>query len=84
MPKKRFVAEATGHIVGQDDSGIVVDALNGRPGVRSKQYSEEGTSKTNNHKLLEEMADKTNRSARFQCAIAIVRWKDEKSHYRLL
>lgn len=59
-----------------DDSGLVVDALNGAPGVLSARYSGEGaTDASNNAKLLAELAsvpwDK--RTARFVCCVAFVR-----------
>lgn len=69
--KAQFVHPYTGGVVISDDSGLVVDALDGRPGVFSKRYSPEGTAESNNQKLLDEMKDKTERSARFQCVLAI-------------
>ncbi len=69
--KAQFVHPYTGGVVISDDSGLVVDALGGRPGVFSKRYSTEGTAASNNQKLLGEMKDKTERSARFQCVMAI-------------
>ncbi len=50
-----------------DDSGLCVDELNGAPGVFSARFSAEGTNETNRTKLLQEMANKKNRSARFEC-----------------
>lgn len=55
-----------------DDSGLLVDALDGRPGVYSARYaSENATYEENCDKLLKEMEHKIDRSASFQCAIAI-------------
>jgi XTP/dITP diphosphohydrolase len=55
-----------------DDSGLVVEALGGDPGVRSARYAGEGaTDDTNNHKLLKAMEDVSNRRAAFECVIAI-------------
>lgn len=48
-----------------DDSGIEVDALDGRPGVDSAHFD--------NHWLLEQMRGIENRTARFVCVIALVR-----------
>jgi XTP/dITP diphosphohydrolase len=66
--------EQTGHIALADDSGLEVDALDGRPGVYSARFAGENASDTeNNEKLLAELADVPEglRSARFRSAIAI-------------
>ena len=55
-----------------DDSGLLVDALNGLPGVHSRRFSTSGTDHDNNKKLLSMMADKVNRDARFECVIALI------------
>jgi XTP/dITP diphosphohydrolase len=55
-----------------DDSGLCVDALDGEPGVYSARYAgEKATDDDNCRKLLAKMANITNRTARFACAIAI-------------
>jgi len=59
-----------------DDSGLVVDALDGAPGVRSARYAGEPPDDArNNAKLLEELAGlpRERRSARFVCALALAR-----------
>ncbi|MEE2786793.1 MAG: non-canonical purine NTP pyrophosphatase [Myxococcota bacterium] len=60
----------TGVISLADDSGLEVQALGGRPGVRSKRYFP-GTDQDRYEHLLTEMADIHHREARFVCAIAI-------------
>jgi len=51
-----------------DDSGLCVDALDGRPGVYSARYSGPfADDDKNNAKLLQEMKDNENRAARFVC-----------------
>lgn len=58
-----------------DDSGLVVDALGGAPGVYSARYSGAGaTDLTNNAKLLDALRDtpESERSARFVCCAAFV------------
>jgi len=58
-----------------DDSGLVVKALNGAPGVFSARYSGvEGVEKDNANieKLLHELRDQKDREAYFACAIALV------------
>jgi XTP/dITP diphosphohydrolase len=73
--KKALVAaRATGVPVIADDSGLVVDALNGQPGVYSARYAGEGAGDTaNNAKLLGEMASISAkmRTAAFHCVIAL-------------
>ena len=55
-----------------DDSGLEVAALSGEPGVRSARYAGEPVDYgANNRKLLNAMAAKENRAARFRCAIAL-------------
>ncbi|MFA7435501.1 MAG: RdgB/HAM1 family non-canonical purine NTP pyrophosphatase [Bacilli bacterium] len=64
-----------------DDSGLVVEALNGNPGIRSARYSgENATYLSNNLKLLAELKDKTNRHAYF---ISVICFIDESGevHY---
>jgi XTP/dITP diphosphohydrolase len=57
-----------------DDSGLMVDALNGRPGIYSARYAgAEKSDEANIDKVLEELKDipKHLRSARFYCALAV-------------
>lgn len=56
-----------------DDSGLVVDALGGEPGIYSARYSGPGaTDESNNRLLLERLHGIKNRNARFVCVIALV------------
>lgn len=73
--KAREIAQATQMITLADDSGLEVDALGGRPGVRSARFAKEGaTDAENNAALLDMMQDVDDgqRSARFRCSIALV------------
>ncbi len=57
-----------------DDSGLIIDALNGAPGVYSARYAGESKSDdANMDKVLEELSniDEPDRTARFYCAIAL-------------
>jgi XTP/dITP diphosphohydrolase len=56
-----------------EDSGIEVDALNGKPGIFSARYCP-GSDKDRCHKLLDDLAGKPQkkRSARYVCAMALV------------
>lgn len=55
-----------------DDSGLVVDALDGAPGVYSARYAgEHGDDLQNNLLLLKNMENESNRKAKFVCAIAL-------------
>lgn len=73
--KAREVAEATQLVTIADDSGLVVDALGGRPGVRSARFARDGaTEEENNAALLSQLTDvaEPGRTARFRCVIAMV------------
>jgi len=55
-----------------DDSGLVVEALDGAPGVYSARYAgDKATDKDNVDKLLEDMRGVKNRNASFQCVLSI-------------
>lgn len=78
--KARHAAQHAGHAALADDSGIEVDALDGRPGVRSARFAGEGASDADNlHKLLAELHDVPMefRQARYHCVIAFVRHHDD-------
>ncbi|MEJ6558558.1 MAG: RdgB/HAM1 family non-canonical purine NTP pyrophosphatase [Candidatus Thioglobus sp.] len=73
--KARNASEQSGLPALADDSGIVVDALNGAPGIYSARYAgNHGDDKANTQKLLDNMAQVADaqRSARFWCAIVFV------------
>lgn len=56
-----------------DDTGLEVEALDGRPGVYSARYAGEGcTYQDNVRKMLNEMHGKTNRKACFKTVIALI------------
>ena len=82
--KAREVYQITGLTTIGDDSGIIVDALDGEPGIYSARYSgENATDEDNNSKLLKKLDDvgKGNRSAKFVCVIALIASEEpEKVH----
>lgn len=56
-----------------DDTGLEVEALNGRPGVLSARYAgEEKSADANMNKILDELKDLSNRKARFKTVISLV------------
>lgn len=63
-----------------DDSGLMVEALNGEPGVHSKRFSAEGTTEANNQLLLTKMSGNKNRKARF---VAVIAYIDESGNSHL-
>ena len=70
--KARFIAKILGLPALADDSGLMVEALGGGPGVRSARYAGEGArDEDNNAKLLKELENVENRNAAFACVIAI-------------
>lgn len=76
--KAKAFAEMTGLWTWADDSGLEVDALDGRPGVRSARYGGEGLSDRERYLyLLKELAAVCpelapgDRTARFRCAVCI-------------
>ena len=70
--KAEAVCAATGYPALADDSGLAVHALNGEPGVRSARYAgEHGDDEANNDLLLSRMAGQEDRSASFECALAL-------------
>lgn len=70
--KARAAAELTGLIAIADDSGIEVEALDGRPGIYSARYCE-GSDRDRRLKLLKELEPvaESKRGAAFVCAMAI-------------
>jgi XTP/dITP diphosphohydrolase len=72
------VSRAVVDLVVGEDSGLEVDALGGAPGIRSARYAgQNATARDNIDKLLRALArtdpDRTLRSARFRCVLALAR-----------
>lgn len=74
--KAQAILQQVGCAVLADDSGLCVDSLGGRPGVRSARYcGVHGDDEANNAKLLSELSGipDSQRTAHFHCAMALVR-----------
>jgi XTP/dITP diphosphohydrolase len=70
--KARAAASASGLAALADDSGLVVDALGGEPGVRSARYAgAHGDDDANMRLVLERMRGVVDRAARFVCVAAL-------------
>ncbi len=70
--KASFTSRVLGFPALADDSGLIVDALGGAPGVYSARYAGEKASDDERcAKLLQEMEGKTDRKAAFECVISI-------------
>ena len=79
--KARNAARHTGMPAMADDSGIVVDALGGAPGLYSARYAgEHGDDAANNTKLLEALkaVPDAQRTARFYCCIVYLRHAEDQ------
>lgn len=70
--KASFTARVLGFPALADDSGLVVAALDGRPGIHSARYGGAGiTDRERCKKLLAELEGAANRKAAFECVISI-------------
>ncbi|MEI7500443.1 MAG: RdgB/HAM1 family non-canonical purine NTP pyrophosphatase [Bacteroidota bacterium] len=71
--KAWFIYEKSGINCFADDTGLEIDALDGRPGVYSARYAGDGCSFNDNiDKILEELSGIVNRKAHFRCVICLV------------
>lgn len=71
--KSHYIYQKTELSCFADDTGLEVDALDGRPGVYSARYAgEHATAEANMQKLLFEMEGQKNRSARFRTVISLI------------
>lgn len=70
--KSSFTARILGYPALSDDSGLVVEALNGAPGVHSARYAgPDATDEQRCTKLLAELESQANRSAAFECVLSL-------------
>jgi len=78
--KARYAAQHAGHPSIADDSGLEIDALDGRPGIYSARYAGKGATDADNlQKVLAELANvpATERTARFQCVMVYMRHAED-------
>lgn len=80
LKKARYVAKKTRLPALSDDTGLEVDALNGKPGVYSARYAGEHASYQNNvDKLLKELEGISNRKAQFRTVVALINGEEENA-----
>lgn len=80
LQKARYIKEHYGYDCFADDTGLMVDALDGAPGVYSARYAGPGhDSVANMRLLLENMDGKENRSARFVTVIVLILNGEERT-----
>jgi len=71
--KAMFVFEKSGRNCFADDTGLFIDAMDGRPGVYSARYAGEQCSFDDNiRKVLSELDGIENRKANFRCSICLI------------
>ena len=78
LAKARHASAHAGLPALADDSGVVVDALDGAPGVQSARFAGEPRSdERNNALLLERLRGVDNRHAHYYCVLVLVRRADD-------
>jgi XTP/dITP diphosphohydrolase len=79
--KSRAIYQQFGLNCFGDDSGLIVDALNGEPGVYSARYAgEHGNHDANITKVLQKLEGKADRKARFITVISLM-WQGEEHFF---
>ncbi|HLH03102.1 MAG TPA: RdgB/HAM1 family non-canonical purine NTP pyrophosphatase [Bryobacteraceae bacterium] len=81
--KASYYSRFTSELVFADDSGLEVEALGGAPGVHSARFAgPNATDADNNNLLLEQLANQTDRRARFVCVLALARESSRIATFR--
>lgn len=76
--KARHAARETKLPAIADDSGLVIDALQGAPGIYSARYcGQHGNDVGNYEKVLAELEGQSNRDARFLCVLVFMRYAND-------
>lgn len=78
--KVDFVLRIVQISVVADDSGLIVDALGGKPGVHSKRWIE-GTDEDRNNHLLKELEGQINRKAQFVTVLCYYDQETQEKHF---
>jgi XTP/dITP diphosphohydrolase len=72
LEKSKYIFDRLGHNVFSEDSGLFIDSLNGKPGVKSARYAgEERNMESNIDKVLDEMEGIIDRGAFFKTVISL-------------
>lgn len=80
--KANYVFEKYGYPCFADDTGLEVEALDGKPGVYSARYAgENATDVDNRRKLLKDLANISNKKARFRTVIALRLSKEDIEYF---
>ncbi|MFC7337618.1 RdgB/HAM1 family non-canonical purine NTP pyrophosphatase [Haloferula chungangensis] len=80
--KALAISREVGGLVLSDDSGLEVDALDGRPGVWSSSFGgEEGNHAKNNERIMREMSGQEVRTARFRCVMVLAEAGELLAHF---
>jgi len=80
LAKAKHASQLSGLPALADDSGICVNALGGKPGVRSARYAgDHANDADNNQKLLQDLAHETDRSAYYICALVMIKSADDQN-----
>ena len=78
LQKAQYVKDHYGYDCFSDDTGLFVDAIDGRPGVFSARYAGPHCSPTDNiRKLLDELRGEANRKAHFRTAVTLCRGEEQ-------
>jgi XTP/dITP diphosphohydrolase len=81
LEKSKFLYDRLGHNVFSEDSGLFVEALNGKPGVKSARYAgEERNMESNIDKVLNELNGVKERKAYFKTVISLF-WKNNEYQF---
>lgn len=80
--KARHVCKVTNSLTLADDSGLVIDALDGQPGIYSSRYSKSCDDQANMLKVLDKLKNPAlDRSAYFYCVLVLLRYHNDPTPF---